>query len=109
MFKWILIAALSLSIGFCAFMDFASLRKIDDRKREIAEKQTELKPLQPIVAMVEDYQRKKDDLQRHIDAINQLKQNQVGPARQLARLTTIDPSSVVSVAVVQDGLVVNRK
>jgi|SRR5579884_1308166 len=99
-----------MSIGFCAMMDFSYSRQIDERQRTIASKTAQLRPLlQPIASEIIEFQRQKTSLQRRIDAINDLKQNQSGPAPVLAKLAAIDRSSVDSIAVVGNELVVNRK
>jgi len=109
-FKWIFTAALVVSIGICALADFSVRRALEQRQQDIAEKRAELKPLQAMVTEVENYQRKKDALQRRIDVINQLKQNQKGPAAAIDRLRGVDPAAVESIAVTEtNGVVVNPR
>jgi hypothetical protein len=109
-FKWVLSAALIVSIGVCAVTDVYYYRLAEEREELIASKRAQLRPLlQPIANEVIDFQRQKTSLQKRIDAINELKQNQVSPAAVLAKMTTLDPRSVDSVAVVGNDLVVNRK
>ena len=110
MFKWALAAAVLISIGFCAALDFSYARKIEERQRTIASKSAQLRPLlQPIANEIIEFQRQKTSLQRRIDAINDLKQSQSSPAPVLTRLTSIDRTSVDSIAIVGNELVVNRK
>ena len=45
------------------------------------QRKTEAKKLESAIAAVNDFQKKKDNLQKRIDLINQLKQNQKGPVR----------------------------
>jgi prefoldin subunit 5 len=109
-FKWALAAALLISIGFCGAMDFSYSRALEERQRTIASKSAQLRPLlQPIANEIIEFQRQRTSLQRCIDAINDLKQNESSPAPVLTKLTAIDRSSVDSIAVVGNELVVNRK
>lgn len=110
MFKWIAAGALVLSIAFCAAAEFVARQKLEDRRAQIATLQGEQQPVLKYVREVEDFQRQKDALQKRIDIINQLKQNQQGPAIAVAKLANADPSSIDSVAVVNNQeLVVNRR
>ena len=110
MFKWTFGLALIASIAFCAVMDYRSQRELAKSNAEIAAKRAELVPLKPFVDEVEVYQTKKDALQKRINMINKLKQDQRGPAPALANLDHVnDPDSVASIAVVGKDLVVNRR
>jgi Tfp pilus assembly protein PilN len=108
-FKWILVIALTLSVAFCAATEWISRRTLASRRAEIAAKRTEVEPLRPIVEEVEAFQRQKDALQKRIDAINQLKQNQKGPAEAIAKLASVDATGIDSVAVTGKDLVINRR
>lgn len=68
--------------------------KLSDRKDQIAVKQVEAQRLEAIIKEVEGYQRQKDSLQRRIDLINQLKQNQKGPVKLMDRLSQDLPDLV---------------
>jgi hypothetical protein len=96
--KWI---ALALSILSCGLYDFNLQRKLADRRVGIKIKQEELQPLKALAAEVDTYQRNKDRLQRRIDLINQLKQNQVVPAEAVAILSGAEneTASIDSVAI----------
>jgi Tfp pilus assembly protein PilN len=109
MFKWVLGIALIASIAFCAAMEYRSQQTLAFYRSEIAAKRAELVPLQPIVSEVETYQTKKEALQRRIDRINRLKQQQRGPVTALTKLADVDPNGVESIAVVNKELVVNRR
>lgn len=109
MFKWILVIALTLSVAFCAAAELISQRRLRDRRDEIAAKRAEIQPLRPIVGEVKAYEKQKDALQKRIDAINQLKQNQKGPAEAIAKLATIDSAGIESAAVAGRDLRINRR
>lgn len=69
-------------------------RKLNERKEMVAQKQVEAQRLEQIIKDVEDYQKQKDSLQKRIDLINQLKQNQKGPVRLMDRVSQDLPDLV---------------
>jgi Tfp pilus assembly protein PilN len=68
--------------------------KLSERKDLVATKQVEAQRLEAIIKEVEEYQRRKDSLQRRIDLINQLKQNQKGPVKIMDRISQDLPDLV---------------
>jgi hypothetical protein len=108
-FKWLLVIALTISVGLCAAAEWMSRRTFGERRAEIAAKRAEIQPLLPIVEQVKAYEKQKDALQKRIDAINPLKQNQKGPADAIAKLASVDATGIDSVAVVGKDLVINRR
>ena len=108
-FKWLLVIALTISVAFCAAAEWMSRRTLASRRAEIAAKRTEIQPLLPLVEEVKAFEKQRDALQKRIDAINQLKQHQKGPAPALTLLAKVDPSNVDSIAVINDDLVINRR
>jgi predicted PP-loop superfamily ATPase len=110
MFKWLMTAALALSVLVCAYCELAAQRTLRERRAMIAIRRAELEPLRAIANEVAGYERMKEALMQRIDAINRQKQNQKGAAEAVARLAGVDPTGVESVAAV-DGrnLVVNRR
>ena len=109
MFKWILVIALTLSVAFCAAMEWQSRQKLAERRAEVAAKRAEIEPLRPIVNEVIAFEKQRETLQKRIDAINRMKQHQKGPAAALALLAKVDTSDVDSIAVINDDLVINRR
>lgn len=73
---------------------FVENRKLADRKETVVSKQNEAARLDAIIKEVEDYQKRKDSLQKRIDLINQLKQNQKGPVRIMDRISQDLPDLV---------------
>ena len=69
-------------------------RERDSRLEIQAQRETEAKKLESIIAEVEDYQRRKDSLQNRIDLINQLKANQKGPVRIMDQISRDLPDLV---------------
>ena len=110
MFKWFLVIALTLSLLFCAWGEFEAQRTLRQMHADIAAAEAELRTNKAMDAEVQAYQRQKDALQKRIDAINHMKQQQKGPAGALAKLADIDAADVESVAVVGGNeLVINRR
>jgi Tfp pilus assembly protein PilN len=68
--------------------------KLSDRRDQVAAKTVEAQRLESIIKEVEDYQRRKDSLQKRIDLINQLKQNQKGPVKIMDRVSQDLPDLV---------------
>jgi type IV pilus assembly protein PilN len=73
---------------------FWQKRERDSRLEIQAQRETEAKKLESIIAEVEDYQRRKDSLQNRIDLINQLKANQKGPVRIMDQISRDLPDLV---------------
>jgi Tfp pilus assembly protein PilN len=64
-------------------------------QQEIVEQKTaDAKKLEAIIKEVEQYQARKDSLQKRIDLINQLKQNQKGPVRIMDQISRDLPDLV---------------
>ena len=68
--------------------------KLSDRRDQVATKQVEAQRLESIIKEVEEYQKRKDSLQKRIDLINQLKQNQKGPVKIMDRISQDLPDLV---------------
>lgn len=110
MFKWLLVTALTLSLLFCAWREFESQRTLRRMHADIAAAEAELRSNKGMDAEVRAYVRQKDALQKRIDAINQIKQQQKGPAGAVAKLAVMDTADIESVAVVGGNeLVINRR
>ncbi len=67
---------------------------LKDKQETVASKQAEADRLQAIIKQVEDYTKRKDSLQKRIDLINQLKQNQRGPVKIMDRISQDLPDLV---------------
>ena len=70
-------------------------QKLSSKRDEVASKQVEAQRLEAIIKEVEGYQRQKESLQRRIDLINQLKQNQKGPVKIMDRISQDLPDLVL--------------
>jgi Tfp pilus assembly protein PilN len=68
--------------------------KLSSRREEVSAKTREAQRLESIIKEVEEYQRRKDSLQKRIDLINQLKQNQKGPVKIMDRVSQDLPDLV---------------
>jgi len=91
----ILIVALLLLGGLAALgYWFLQKRALDDRKSIVEQRTVEARKLEAIIKEVEDYQKRKDSLQKRIDLINQLKQNQKGPVRIMDQISRDLPDLV---------------
>jgi type IV pilus assembly protein PilN len=85
-----LIVAAVLALGYW----WTETRKRDAVKAQAAAKQSEADKLETIIKDVENYQKRKDNLQKRIDLINQLKQNQKGPVKVMDRISQDLPDLV---------------
>jgi Tfp pilus assembly protein PilN len=73
---------------------FIKNNELKERRETVANKQSEADRLQNIIKQVDDYTKRKDSLQKRIDLINQLKQNQKGPVKIMDRISQDLPDLV---------------
>ncbi len=73
---------------------FLEKRTLAERQDTVAVKTSEAQRLEAIIKEVEDYQKRKDNLQKRIDLINQLKQGQKGPVRVMDQISRDLPDLV---------------
>lgn len=73
---------------------FLKNRELNEKKEQIASKQQEAQRLEAIIKEVEDYTHRKESLQKRIDLINQLKQNQKGPVKVMDQISRDLPDLV---------------
>ena len=73
---------------------FWEKRVLADKQETVAVKSAEAQRLEAIIKEVEDYQKRKDSLQKRIDLINQLKQSQKGPVRIMDQISKDLPDLV---------------
>jgi type IV pilus assembly protein PilN len=73
---------------------FIEQRKLTDRQETVKVRSAEAAKLEGVIREVEAYQKQKDSLQKRIDLINQLKQNQKGPVRIMDRISQDLPDLV---------------
>lgn len=81
----------ALVAGGWWFMKNSELNRLNDT---VAGKEAEATRLQAIIKQVEEFQHRKDSLQKRIDLINQLKQNQKGPVRVMDQISRDLPDLV---------------
>ena len=105
--RYVAVAAIVASLTLCLGLELLSQREIKERTAELEGKRRELQPMAAMAAEVERYQITKDALQRRIDIINQLKQNQKGPSDAMKILATIDPSAIDSIAIDDKTITIN--
>ena len=105
--RYVALAAIIASLTLCLGLELLSQRKIDERNTEIQQRRRDLEPIAAMAAEVQRYQVTKDGLQRHIDIINQLKQNQKGPSNAMKILSRVDPSVIDSVAIDDKTITIN--
>jgi len=85
---WSLIALAAIAVG----VNFLLLRgKIADTQEKIVVAEEEVKRLEPIIREVEAFKAKKADLERKVDVINSLKQNQRGPVELMDNVSRALP------------------
>lgn len=73
---------------------FLNKRALAQQKDIVRQRTDEAQKLESIIKEVEDYQKRKDNLQQRIDLINQLKQNQKGPVRIMDQISRDLPDLV---------------
>lgn len=107
--RYVALGAIIASLTICLAFELAARRKIDERNAILEQRKREVQPLSAMVAEVERYQKAKDDLQRHIDMINQLKQGQKGPRDAMAIVERLDPSTIDSIAIDGGTMTINSR
>ena len=83
-------AGILLALGYW----FVQKRTLANKKEMVEVRKAEAQKLEAIIAEVEAFQKRKDNLQSRIDLINQLKQNQKGPVRIMDRISQDLPDLV---------------
>ena len=83
-----------LGLLFAGGWWFLQKRRLTDLQETVAVKTTEAQRLESIIKEVEDYQKRKDNLQQRIDLINQLKLSQKGPVRIMDQISKDLPDLV---------------
>jgi len=90
----LVVAGLLIGILLAAGYWLWEKRELKKRQDIVAEKTAEAQKLESIIKEVEDYQKRKENLQQRIDLINQLKQNQKGPVRIMDQISRDLPDLV---------------
>jgi Tfp pilus assembly protein PilN len=73
---------------------FLQKRTLSEKQETVANKSVEAQRLESIIKEVEEYQKRKDSLQKRIDLINNLKQSQKGPVRIMDQISKDLPDLV---------------
>jgi Tfp pilus assembly protein PilN len=90
----LIISLLLLGIVLAGGYWLVKKRQLASRQDQVATRKAEADKLQHIIQEVAQYQAQKESLQKRIDLINQLKQNQKGPVRILDRISQDLPDLV---------------
>jgi Tfp pilus assembly protein PilN len=90
----LLVSGLVLGLVAAGGWWFVENRKLSERQEQVVLKQAEAQRLEKIIKDVANFQKQKDSLQKRIDLINQLKQNQKGPVRLMDRVSQDLPDLV---------------
>lgn len=90
----LIIGGLVLGLILAGGWWFLKNKELADREETVASKQAEADRLQAIIKQVDDYTKRKESLQKRIDLINQLKQNQRGPVKIMDRISQDLPDLV---------------
>jgi len=83
-----------LGILLAAGYYFYYSRQFADAEERLNTRKQEAQKLEKVIKDVEDFQQQKDNLQKRIDLINQLKQNQKGPVRIMDQISRDLPDLV---------------
>jgi len=79
--QWALIAGLVIGVLAFAIWWFLLHRQIQAKEADIADAQHDVDQLAPVIREVEEFKKKKAELERKIGVIDDLKLNQSGPVR----------------------------
>lgn len=79
-----------VSLGYWLY----AKRNLANTQATMEQRKLEAQKLESAIAAVNDFQKKKDSLQKRIDLINQLKQNQKGPVRIMDQVSRDLPDLV---------------
>lgn len=90
----LIVAGLLLGVVVAGGWWFLKNNELKDRQETVANKQAEADRLQQIIKQVDDYTKRKESLQKRIELINQLKQNQRGPVKIMDRISQDLPDLV---------------
>jgi type IV pilus assembly protein PilN len=90
----LMLGLVGVAVLIAAAYWFINKRTLSSKQRTVAERRVEAQKLEAIIAEVEAFQKRKDNLQNRIDLINQLKQNQKGPVRIMDRISQDLPDLV---------------
>jgi Tfp pilus assembly protein PilN len=90
----LVVAGLILGVLIAGGWWYMQKRTLAERQETVAQKQAEATRLEQIIKDVANYQKEKDNLQKRIDLINQLKQNQRGPVQLMDHVSQDLPDLV---------------
>jgi Tfp pilus assembly protein PilN len=90
----LIIAGLLLGALLAGGWWFLKNSTLKEKQETVQNKQAEADRLQAIIKQVDEYTKRKESLQRRIDLINQLKQNQKGPVKIMDRVSQDLPDLV---------------
>ena len=90
----LIIACLVVGVLAALAYWYINKRELAQQEELAAQRGAEAQKLESIIKEVEEYQKRKDNLQQRIDLINQLKQNQKGPVRIMDQISRDMPDLV---------------
>ena len=90
----VILSLLALGLVAGGLWWFKKTSDLKERQASVANKEAEAQHLEAIIKQVEDYTKRKESLQKRIDLINQLKQNQKGPVKVMDRISQDLPDLV---------------
>ena len=91
----LIVAALAIvAILLAGGYFFIKANELKAKQAEVEVKRAEAAKLEKIIAEVEEFERRKDNLEKRIETINNLKKNQKGPVRIMDRISQDLPDLV---------------
>jgi Tfp pilus assembly protein PilN len=90
----LIVVGLILGVLIAGGWWYMQKRTLAERQETVSQKQTEADRLDKIIKEVAKYQKQKESLQKQVEVINQLKQNQRGPVRLMDRISEDLPDLV---------------
>ena len=92
--QMLLLACLIGSVVLAGSYWLLKKRVLSSKERQVAVRREEAQKLEAIIKEVEDFQRRKESLEKRIALINNLKKNQKGPVRVMDRISQDLPDLV---------------
>lgn len=90
----LIVAGLIIGVLIAGSWWYMQKRTLAERQETVTQKQEEAKRLEKIINDVADYQKQKTNLEKRIELIKQLKQNQRGPVQLMDRISQDLPDLV---------------
>jgi hypothetical protein len=100
------VAAFVVSVALCLGMGFLAESRLEERQKQVAVRRADLGRVAGLDREVQSYQTSKDELERRIDLINEVKRKWSRPSLALQAITRLgDGAALVESVAITDRLV----